>query len=125
MNVAHSLLNEFIDHLWSLWNQARVGPFSLAGNTLHKRRSFPVLRIIVWLKWSIWSYGSVEPSYIANDGITKARGGGGWWWAHNLKYVGLEVRTTYPLAPGHRKKKPNAGRWLPRLGDARVETEGP
>ena len=77
MNVAHSLLNEFIDHLGSLWNQARVGPFRLVGNTLQKRRSFPTLRIIVWLKCSIWSYESVEPSHIANDGITKSRGGGG------------------------------------------------
>ena len=75
MNVAHSSLNEFIDPLGSLWNQARAGPFMVAGNTLHKRRSFPVLRIIVWLKCSIWSYGSVEQSYIANDDITKPRRG--------------------------------------------------
>ena len=77
MNAAHSSLNEFIDPFGSLWNQARAGPFRLAGNTLHKRRSFPVLRIIVWLKSSIWSYGSIEPSHIANGGITKPRGGGG------------------------------------------------
>ena len=77
MNAAHSSLNEFMDPLRSLWNQARVAPFRLAGNTLHKRRSFPVLRIIVWLKCSIWSYESVEPSYIANDDITNSRGGGG------------------------------------------------
>ena len=75
MNAAHSSLNEFMDSLGSLWNQARAGPFRLAGNTLHKRRSFPALRIIVWLKCSIWSYGSIEPSYIANDGITKPQGG--------------------------------------------------
>ena len=75
MNATHSSLNEFIDPLGSLWNQARVGPFRLAENTLHKRRSFPALRIIVWLKCSIWLYGSVEPSYIANDDITKLRGG--------------------------------------------------
>ena len=66
---------EFIDPLGSLWNQARAGPFRLAEITLHKRRSFPTLRIIVWLKCSIWSYGLVEPSYISNDGITKPRGG--------------------------------------------------
>ena len=77
MNAANSSLNEFIDPLGSLWNQTRVGPFRLLGNTLQKRRSFPVLRIIVWLKCSIWSYGSVEPSYIANDDITKPPGGGG------------------------------------------------
>ena len=75
MNAAHNSLNEFIDPLRSLWNKARAGPFRLAGNTLHKRQSFPTLRIIVRLKCSIWSYGSVEPSYIANDGITKPRGG--------------------------------------------------
>ena len=77
MNAAHSSLNEFMDPLGSLWNQARVGPFRMARNTLHKRWSFPALRIIVWLKCSIWSYGSVEPSYIENDGITKPQGGGG------------------------------------------------
>ena len=75
MNSTHGLLNEFIDPLESLWNQARAGPFRLAGNTLHKRQSFSVLRIIIWLKCSIWSYGSVEPSYIANGGITKPQGG--------------------------------------------------
>ena len=71
MNVVHRSLNEFIDPLESLWNQARAGPFRLAGNTLHMRQSLPTLRIIVWLKCSIWSYGSVQPSYIANDGIMK------------------------------------------------------
>ena len=75
MNVVHRSLNEFIDPLGSLWNQARAGPFRLIGNTLHMRRSLHVLRIIVWLKFSIWSYGSVEPSYIANEGITKLREG--------------------------------------------------
>ena len=74
MNVAHSSPNEFIEPLGSLWNQARVGPFRLARNTLHKRRSFPTLRIIIWLKCSIWSYGSVKSSYIANDNITKPGG---------------------------------------------------
>ena len=74
-NAAHSSLNEFMDSLGSLWNQARASPFRLAGNTLHKRRSFLALRIIVWLKCSIWSYGSIEPSYIANDGITKPQEG--------------------------------------------------
>ena len=77
MNATHSSLNEFIDPLRSLWNQDRAGPVRLAGNTLHKRRSFPTLRIIVWLKCSIWSYGSVEPSYVENDGIMKTWGGGG------------------------------------------------
>ena len=47
MNAAHSSLNEFIDPLGSLWNQARMGPLRLAENTLHKRRSFLVLRIII------------------------------------------------------------------------------
>ena len=77
MNTVHKSLNEFIDPLGSLWNQARVGPFRLAGNTFHMRRSLPALRIIDWLKCSIWSYGSVEPLYIANDDITKPWGGGG------------------------------------------------
>ena len=77
MNAAYSSLNEFIDPRGSLWNQAKAGPFRLARNTLHKRQSFPALRIIVWLKCIIWSYGSVEPSYIANEGMTKSRGGGG------------------------------------------------
>ena len=36
MNDAHISLNEFIDHLGSLLNQARAGPFRLVGNTLHK-----------------------------------------------------------------------------------------
>ena len=74
MNVVHRLLNEFIDPLGSLWNQARAGPFMQARNTLHMRRSLPALRIIVWLKFSIWSYGSVELSYIENSDITKPRG---------------------------------------------------
>ena len=77
MNAAHKSLNEFIDSLGSLWNQARAGPFRLAMNTLHMRRSLPALRIIVWLKCSIWSYGLVELSYIANDGITNPWGEGG------------------------------------------------
>ena len=55
-----------MDPLGSLWNQASAGPFRLAGNTLHRRRSFPALRFITWLKCSMWSYGSEEPSYIAN-----------------------------------------------------------
>ena len=75
MNATHSSLNEFMDPLGSLWNQAKADPFRLAGNTLHKRWSFPALRIIVWLKCSIWSYGSVELSYIANDIIIKPWGG--------------------------------------------------
>ena len=77
MNAAHRSPNEYIDPLGSLWNQARAGPFMLAGNTLHMRRSLPALRIIVWLKCSIWSYGSVVPSYIPNDNIRKGGGGGG------------------------------------------------
>ena len=49
-------------------------------------------------------------------------GGGGGGGALNLEYVGIGVRTTYPLAPEQRKKKPNTGRRLPRMGDARAET---
>ena len=74
-NAAHNSPNEFRDPLGSLWNQARAGPFRLAGNTLHRSRSFPALRIITWLKCNIWSYGSEEPSYIANGGMTNPRGG--------------------------------------------------
>ena len=70
MNDVHRSLNEFIDPLGSLWNQTRTAPFRLVGNTLHMRRSLPALRIILWLKCSTWSYGSVEPSYIENDSIT-------------------------------------------------------
>ena len=77
MKSVHSSSNEFIEPLESLWNHAKVGPFKLAGNTLHKRRSFPALRIMVWLKCNIWSYRSVEPLYIANDGEATGRGGGG------------------------------------------------
>ena len=83
------------------------------------RQSLPALRIIVWLKCSIWSYESVEPSYIENDGITKPRG------ARSLGYAGLGVRTAYLLVPGQWEKKPNAGRKLPRMDDARAETEEP
>ena len=75
-SATHILLNEFIDPLGSLWNQARAGHFRLAGNTLQMRWSLPVLRIIVLLKCSIWSYLSVEASYVENDGITKPRMGG-------------------------------------------------
>ena len=51
-----------------------------------------MLRIIVWLKCSIWSYGSVEPSYMENNGIMKQQGGGGGGGgARNLKHVGLDV----------------------------------
>ena len=71
-------------------------------------------------------YGSVKPSCIENGGITKPRGGGGGGGgARNLKYVGLGVRIAYPLAPGQREKKPNAGRRLSRMGDAWAETEEP
>ena len=38
-NAAHNSLNELINLHKSLWNQARVGPFKMAGNTLHNRRS--------------------------------------------------------------------------------------
>ena len=74
-NAAHNSLNELMDPLGSLWNQVRVGPFRLTGNTLHRIRSFPALKIIAWLKCNMWSYGSVEPSYMTNDGMTKPRGG--------------------------------------------------
>ena len=128
MNTAHSSLNEFIDPLGSLWNKARVDPFRLARNTLQNRQSFPVLRIIVWLKCSIWSYGSVESLYMANDGITKPRGvggGGGGGRACCLGYAGLGVRTTYPLALGQQEKKPNTGQSLPRMDYVWAETETP
>ena len=49
-NAAHNSLNEFMDPLGSLWNQARAGSLRLAGNTLHRSRSFPALKIIAWLK---------------------------------------------------------------------------
>ena len=74
-NAAHNSLNELMDPLGSLCNQARAGPFRLAGNTLHKRRSFPEIRIIAWLKCSMWLYGSEEPSYMENGDMTKQRGG--------------------------------------------------
>ena len=51
--MAHNSLNELIDLRGSLWNQARAGPFKLAGNTLHSKQSFPALSIIVWLKCSM------------------------------------------------------------------------
>ena len=35
-NMAHSSPNVFMDPLGSLWNQAKVGPLRLAGNTLHR-----------------------------------------------------------------------------------------
>ena len=74
-NTTHNSLNEFMDPLGSLWNQARVGPFRLAGNTLHKTRSFLALRIIAWLKCNMWLYGSEDPSYMANSGMAKPWGG--------------------------------------------------
>ena len=74
-NAAHNSLNELMDPLGSLWNQARASPFSLARNTLHRRWSFPALRIITWLKCSMWSYGLVEASYMANNGMAKLWGG--------------------------------------------------
>ena len=69
--AVHNSLNEFMDPLGSLWNEAKAGPFKLAGNTLHRRRSSPVLRIIT----NMWSYGSEEPSYMSNGGMAKPRGG--------------------------------------------------
>ena len=45
-NAAHNSLNELIDLRGSLLNQARAGPFNLAENTLHSRRSSPALSII-------------------------------------------------------------------------------
>ena len=45
-NAAHNSLKELIDLRGSLWNQARAGPFRLAGNTLHNRWSSPALSII-------------------------------------------------------------------------------
>ena len=73
--ATHNSLNEFMDPLGSLWNQARVDPLRLIGNTLHRIRSFPTLRIIAWLKCIMWSYGSEEPSYMANGGMAKPWGG--------------------------------------------------
>ena len=52
-NAAHNSLNELIDLRRSLWNQARAGPFKMARNTLHSKRSFPALSIIAWLKCSM------------------------------------------------------------------------
>ena len=49
-NTANNSSNEFIDPLGSLWNQAKVEPLRLAGNTLHRSLSSSVLRIIAWLK---------------------------------------------------------------------------
>ena len=69
--AVHNLPNEFMDPLESSWNQAKAGPFRLVGNTLHRRRSFPTLGIIAWLKCIMWSYGSKEPSYMANGGMAK------------------------------------------------------
>ena len=45
-NKSHNSLNELIDLRGSLWNQAKVGPFKLAENTLHSKRSSPVFSII-------------------------------------------------------------------------------
>ena len=45
-NATHNSLNELIDLCRSLWNQARAGPFKLAGNTLYNRQSSPALSII-------------------------------------------------------------------------------
>ena len=45
-NAAHNSLKELIDLCESLWNQAKAGPFKLAKNTLHSKRSSPVLSII-------------------------------------------------------------------------------
>ena len=45
-NVARSSLNEFIELSGSSWNQANTGPYKLAGNTLHNRRSLSVFSII-------------------------------------------------------------------------------
>ena len=45
-NAAHNSLNELIDLRGCLWNQARAGPFKLAGNTLHSKRLPPALSII-------------------------------------------------------------------------------
>ena len=73
--AAHNSLNEFMDPLGSLWNKAKAGPFRLAGNTLHRRRSFPTQRIIARLKCIMLSYGLEEPSYMADDGMTKPWGG--------------------------------------------------
>ena len=94
--AAHNSLNEFMDPLGSLWNQVRAGPLRLAWNTLHRRRSFPVLRIIVWLKCIMWSYGSEEPSYMANV-VWQSHGV-----AHNSRYAALMGMTTYPQVLGQR-----------------------
>ena len=75
MNTTHNSLNELMETLKSLWNQARASPFGLAGNTLHCRQSFPALKIIAWLKCSMWSYESKEKSYMANSDIAKPQGG--------------------------------------------------
>ena len=45
--------------------------------------------------------------------------------AHSLGYVGLGVRTTYPLALGKRETKLNVGQRPPRMDDARAETKEP
>ena len=73
--ATHNSSNKFMDPLESFWNWAKAGLFRLAGNTLHRTRSFLMLRIIAWLKCIIWSYGSEEPSYMANGGMVKPWGG--------------------------------------------------
>ena len=57
-----------------------------------------------------------------NEPAGRGGGGGG---THSLGYASLGVRTTYPLAPEQREKKPNMGQRPPRMDDAQAETEEP
>ena len=73
-NATNNSLNELIYLCRSLWNQAKEGPFKLAGNTLHSKQLSPALSIMALLKCSMRSYGSEKPSYMEKDGMTKPRG---------------------------------------------------
>ena len=49
-------------------NHLMATSFKLEENTLHIRASFLECTTILWLKWLMWSIGSVQPLYMVNVG---------------------------------------------------------
>lgn len=60
------------DKRW--WNHDRVRSCRLTENTLHISASFPMLRVMSYLKCKIWSNGSLVSPYIVNFGTMNPLG---------------------------------------------------
>ena len=82
-NMAHNLLNEFMDPLGSLWNQVKAGPFQTSQEYLAQKTIIPCAKdhylvemqhVVVWVRGAIihvkrW-YGKAARRLITQDVLT-------------------------------------------------------